>query len=166
MFFLVYLICSLVLILEVPTKDYADHMNAGGRSSGDLDGLDLRFGFRRFRRSNSEYAVLHGRLHLIQHDVLRQPESPEELAAASLHSMPFTILLLALSAPLSTYFEHLSFFELHFHLFLVESRKVGLEDVGISRLLPVDPSVGDGGDIVCEGMQGRGGKPMSGLKIN
>ncbi|KAF3783237.1 hypothetical protein EJ110_NYTH18567 [Nymphaea thermarum] len=147
---------------EIPaSQDCDDHINIGEQSTRDLDGLDLWFWLRCFRHSYSKYPVLHGRLHLIEHHVLRQPESAEELAAASLHSVPLFILLLALSAPLPAYFEHVSFFELHLHLFLLQSREVGLEDVGFGRLLPVDLGVGDCGGVTRESLQRRGGNRVA-----
>ncbi|CAL9040340.1 unnamed protein product [Musa banksii] len=120
-------------------------------SARDLDGLHLRLLLRLLLgHRHGQDTVLHGRLHLIHLGILWQPESPQELAAAPLHAMPLVALLLLLLAPLAADLENPAFLHLHLHLLLLRPRQVGLEDVSLRRLLPVDACVSEGGCVAHE----------------
>ncbi|KAK7814681.1 hypothetical protein CFP56_002716 [Quercus suber] len=74
----------------------------------NLNGLDLRLLHFHLRNSHSENTILHGSLNLIHLSILRKPKPPQELSAATLHSMPRVFLFFLLHFPLSAYLEHLS----------------------------------------------------------
>ncbi|KAJ4971158.1 hypothetical protein NE237_004257 [Protea cynaroides] len=78
------------------------------------------------------------RIHL---SILREPEPAEELAAATLHTVPHIILLFHLFAPLPTDLKDASLLHLHLLFFLLEPRKVSLGDVGFRSLFPIDSGV-------------------------
>ncbi|ONK63304.1 uncharacterized protein A4U43_C07F13590 [Asparagus officinalis] len=94
----------------------------------------------RFHRDCSRWSHLEATREL-EHP---KPEPPQELAAAPLDSMPLVILLLLLLAPLSADLQNSSFLHLNLHLFLLHPRKIGLEDVSLRRLFPVDAGVRKG----------------------
>lgn len=140
-------------------------------SAADLDGLDVGLLNFLLGDSHSEDAVLHGGLDLVNLGVLRQPEPPEELAAAPLHAVPLVVLLLLLLVPLAADLKDPAFLHLHFHLLLLHPGEVGLEDVGIGRLFPVDAGVGEGGGFareagarLAQGAKGVEGEALEGVE--
>ncbi|KAL0923254.1 hypothetical protein M5K25_007303 [Dendrobium thyrsiflorum] len=91
---------------------------------------------------------LHLSLHLIRLCVLRQSESAEELTAAALDSMPAIAILLLLLLPLAAYLENSAFHDLDLNLLLLDAGEIGLEDMRLRRLLPIDACVGEGRNLV------------------
>ncbi|KAK7843403.1 60s ribosomal protein l6-1 [Quercus suber] len=73
----------------------------------------------KLRNSNSKNPILHRSLNLIHLHILRQPETPHELATAPLDTMPRVILVFLLYLPLSTNPNHSVIFDLDFHFLLV-----------------------------------------------
>ncbi|KAJ6691965.1 hypothetical protein OIU79_013857 [Salix purpurea] len=93
------------------------------------------------RHSDSKHPVLHPCLDLIYLGILRQLEPSQELATATLNTMPCVILVFLLHAPLSSDLKHPVIFNLDFHLLLFNPRKISFEDMGFWGLFPVDASV-------------------------
>ncbi|KAK6926954.1 hypothetical protein RJ641_008673 [Dillenia turbinata] len=100
---------------------------------------------------DSEHTILHFGHHLIHLGILRKAEAAEELTAAALNAVPPVILLLLLFAPLSTDLENPSFFNLHLHFFLLQSRKISLEDMSFGCFLPINASVDESGGLARRG---------------
>ncbi|XXG61720.1 hypothetical protein AAC387_Pa05g0259 [Persea americana] len=95
--------------------------------------------------SYSDYSILHASFGLIHLGILRQPELPQEFAAAPLKPVPLIVLLFFLSASLSAYLQDPPFFEFDFHIFLLQTWKVSFEDMSFWGLLPVYPGIGRSG---------------------
>ncbi|RWR97319.1 Alpha crystallin/Hsp20 domain-containing protein [Cinnamomum micranthum f. kanehirae] len=111
-------------------------------SSRDINGFDVCLLHLLLGHCHSEHPILHSSFHLIYSGVLWQPESPKELTAAPLNAVPLVVLLFLLSAPLSAYLQDPSFFQLHLHLFLLQTWKVRFEDMSFWGFLPVYTGVG------------------------
>ncbi|KAJ6762108.1 hypothetical protein OIU74_024732 [Salix koriyanagi] len=119
-------------------------MAAYSHSTRDFNGLDIRFLNFLLRHSHSKHPILHRSLHLIHPGILRQPEPPQELATAPLDTVPRVILVLLLHAPLSADLKHPVILNLHLHLLLFKTRKIGLKNMGFRGLFPIDASVNKG----------------------
>ncbi|KAK6935887.1 hypothetical protein RJ641_032917 [Dillenia turbinata] len=123
-------------------------------STRDINRLDLRLLLFLLWNSDGEHAILHASLHVIHLGILRKAEAAEELTTAALDAMPRVSLLLLLSALLSTDLENPSFFNLHLHFFLLESRKISLEDVSFGCFPPINASVDERGGLARRGRHG------------
>ncbi|CAI0474900.1 unnamed protein product, partial [Linum tenue] len=64
--------------------------------------------------------------------------------------VPLVVLLFLLFAPLPADLQDPTIFNFHFHLFLLHTGKIGVEDVSLGRLFPVDPGIGK-----CRGFTGQ-----------
>uniref|UniRef100_A0A0A9GSJ7 Uncharacterized protein n=1 Tax=Arundo donax TaxID=35708 RepID=A0A0A9GSJ7_ARUDO len=96
---------------------------------------------------DGEHAVLEPGLHLVHLGVLRQAEPPHELAAAALDAVPRVVLVLLFLVALAADDKHVTVFHLDLHLLLLDAGEVGLEDVRLRGLLPVNAGVGKGGGV-------------------
>ncbi|KAK7858684.1 hypothetical protein CFP56_010428 [Quercus suber] len=103
----------------------------------NLNGLDIRLLRLHLRDCHSEDTILHCSLDLIHLSILRKPKPPQELATATLHSMPRVFLLFLLHFPLSAYLEHSIIFNFNLHFLFVEPRKISFEHMGFWGLLPI-----------------------------
>ncbi|RLN24647.1 hypothetical protein C2845_PM07G03440 [Panicum miliaceum] len=126
-----------------------------GCLTGDLDGLHLRLLDLWLGHGDREHAVLQAGLHLVRLGVLRQAEPAEELAAAALDAVPLVVLVLLLPAALAADDQDVAFLHLDLDLLLLDAGEVGLEDVRLGRLLPVDACTGEGGGVAARRRDGR-----------
>jgi hypothetical protein len=113
------------------------------RSARDLDGFGLRrLGFRLLRHCHSQHPVFHARLDLFHLCILRQPETPKELSAGSLNTVPFVVLVLFFFAALPAYLENsLALFQFYFHIFFLQTWKISLENMRLRRFLPYSSAI-------------------------
>ena len=75
--------------------------------------------------------------------------------AAALHAVPLVVLVLLLLAALAADDQHVAVLHLHLDLLLLDAGEVGLEDVRLGGLLPVDAGVGEGGGVGVGGGRRR-----------
>ena len=117
--------------------------------TADLDGLHLRLLDLGLGHGDREHAVLQPGLHLVRLGVLRQAEPAEELAAAALDAVPLVVLVLLLLTALAADDQDVAVLHLDLDLLLLDTGEVGLEDVRLGGLLPVDARVGEGGGVAA-----------------
>ena len=127
-----------------------------GCLTGDLDGLHLRLLDLGLGHGDREHAVLQPGLHLVRLGVLRQAEPAEELAAAALDAVPLVVLVL-LPAALAADHQDVAVLHLHLDLLLLDAGEVGLEDVRLGGLLPVDARAGEGSGVAARRRRGHHG---------
>ena len=73
--------------------------------------------------------------------IFRKPKLPQELAAATLHSMPRLFLLFLLHFPLSAYLEHSVIFNFDLYFLFLKPRKISFEHMRFWGLLPIHAGI-------------------------
>ncbi|KAK8288271.1 hypothetical protein V6Z11_D07G112200 [Gossypium hirsutum] len=109
--------------------------------TNNINGFDIKFLYFHLRNSISNNLNFHGSFKLIHFYILWQPKSHHKMATATFNPVPSIVLIFLLNILLSTDLKYPVIFNLHFHFFFLEPRKISLEDVSFGVLLPVDLSV-------------------------
>ncbi|KAJ6927588.1 hypothetical protein NC651_011582 [Populus alba x Populus x berolinensis] len=110
----------------------------------DFNRLDFRFLDLFFRHSHGKNSIFHRSLDLIHFCILRQPEPPQELATASLHTLPCIFLVFLLHIPFSANLKHSVIFDFDLHFLFFKPRKICLEYMGFWGLFPINAGVDKG----------------------